>query len=239
MCPCVRALAHGNIGRRVCPCALLCVSLSSLGLGAKSPAFSLQTRMETTFGPAFSAVTTITKGEPVNPGLPGLCRTWAPQTPASQGPAGAEVGGLMLGSGLESAGRFLAPPPHCHPRPFPRAFSVPYLGRGCPDFPSTPTHPSLVLVSPRSSPPQASSSPPKGQGWGAQGAWVGDKYSRGPFLQPGPTARLCSRSSGANVPESLGGGVGWGCVAPSGGARQTSDSVCPSAGSVCYSSLCR
>lgn len=46
---------------------------------------------------------------------------------------------------------------------------------------------------------------------------------------------MCSRSSGANVPESL--GVG-GCVAPSRGAGQTSDSVCPSARSVCYSLLC-
>lgn len=33
------------------------------GVRAKSHSFSLQTRMETTFGPAFSAVTTITKGE--------------------------------------------------------------------------------------------------------------------------------------------------------------------------------
>lgn len=65
LCPCI----HMHMGESVRKCQ--CVPTSSPGIEAKSHLFSLQTRMETTFGPAFSAVTTITKGEPVSPGQPG------------------------------------------------------------------------------------------------------------------------------------------------------------------------
>lgn len=55
--------AHGLGSRRACWHMSVCVHVLS-GVKVKSRLFSLQTRMETTFGPAFSAVTTITKGEP-------------------------------------------------------------------------------------------------------------------------------------------------------------------------------
>ena len=56
------------------------------GVGAESHSFSLQTRMETTFGPAFSAVTTITKGEPGSPDQPGPGKQSAIPLPAPRSP---------------------------------------------------------------------------------------------------------------------------------------------------------
>uniref|UniRef100_A0A8D1P440 E3 ubiquitin-protein ligase TRAF7 n=1 Tax=Sus scrofa TaxID=9823 RepID=A0A8D1P440_PIG len=54
--------AHGLGSRRACWHMSVCVHVLS-GVKVKSRLFSLQTRMETTFGPAFSAVTTITKAD--------------------------------------------------------------------------------------------------------------------------------------------------------------------------------
>lgn len=69
---CVLAYVHmGALGESMSVMST-CVHVLS-GVKAKSHLSSLQTRMETTFGPAFSAVTTITKGEPMSPDQP----TWA------------------------------------------------------------------------------------------------------------------------------------------------------------------
>ena len=72
------------VGVKACQCMFSCVHILS-GVKARSHQFFFQTRMETTFGPAFSAVTTITKGEPVSQASP--ARIWAALTlPVPVGP---------------------------------------------------------------------------------------------------------------------------------------------------------
>lgn len=138
-----RARDHGAMKARRCPST--CVYTSSLGVDAKSHLFSVQTRMETTFGPAFSAVTTITKGEPACEPRPGRAGQnlgvpyshWGLR--ARPGGAG---GGIGVGPRLPAA-----PPPRLCCRilllpPQPRASqhlrpgaSPVTSGEGCPTFP--------------------------------------------------------------------------------------------------------